>query len=210
MTQNQKCRWDHKAIYDIIPDGASVLDLGCGDGELLAKLGRNKKVQGLGIEKDFYQVAKTTSHGVSVLQVDLDTGLAGLPDKSFDFVILEKTLQVVNKPLLVLEEMLRVGKSGVISFPNFGHWRVMSCLMETGRMPVTPELPYQWYDTPNIHLFTAKDILDWIRDNDVRLEKGFSLMDGKVFPFHEDDAVNAEEILLVISRSRSKFGSEVI
>ncbi len=201
---NSRYRFDHEFIYEIVPQGSSVLDLGCGDGELLAKLIINKKVQGLGIEKDIDQVAKAISRGVPVLHTDLDLGLAGLPDSYFDFVILEKTLQVVNKPLLVLEEMLRVGRVGVISFPNFSHWNVVASLVLTGRMPVTPVLPYQWYDTPNIHLFTVKDFLDWARKNNVTVEQGLALVNGKVVPLNEEEDIFAEEVLVVISRqSRS-------
>jgi methionine biosynthesis protein MetW len=203
MNGNGQGRWDHDIIYELVPEGSSVLDLGCGDGELLARLSKDKKVKGLGIEKEFAQIAAAISRRVPVLDVDLDAGLSGLPDGFYDYVILEKTLQVVNKPLFVLEEMLRVGRAGILSFPNFGHWRIVSQLIETGKMPVTPALPYQWYDTPNIHLFTARDFLDWAGANDVRLNAGYSLVDGKVFPFKEDDAVNAEEILMVISRRSS-------
>lgn len=201
MRENIRNRWDHDVIYGLIPEGASVLDLGCGYGELLARLIRNKEVQGMGIENDFERVAVSISKGVPVLQADLDEGLPGLPDHFFDYVILEKTLQAVKKPLFVLEEMLRVGGAGLISFPNFGHWRVISSLSSTGRMPVTAELPYQWYDTPNIHLFTARDFLDWTRANSVRVEYGVALVDGEVVPFDEEDSGRAEEVLFMVSRS---------
>ncbi|BAF58432.1 MAG: methionine biosynthesis protein MetW [Pelotomaculum sp.] len=201
MNRNGGHRFDHEFIYEIVPGGASVLDLGCGDGELLARLIEDKKVQGLGIEKDIDQVAKAISRRVPVLHTDLDLGLAGFPDNFFDFVILEKTLQVVNKPLLVLEEMLRVGGVGVISFPNFSHWNVVASLILTGRMPVTPALPYHWYDTPNIHLFTVKDFLDWARTNNVAVEQGLAWVNGKVVPLNEEEDIFAEEVLFVISRN---------
>lgn len=200
MINSGRYRFDHEVIYDLIPVGASVLDLGCGDGELLAKLIENKEVRGLGIEKDVDQVAGTICRGVPVLNIDLDSGLAGLPDKFFDFVILEKTLQAVNKPLFVLEEMLRVGEAGVVSFPNFSHWQVVSSLFFTGRMPVTPVLPFQWHDTPNIHLFTARDFLDWARVNNVRVKQGYSWVGHRVVPFEEKDSALAEEVLFVVSR----------
>jgi len=201
MSENKSYRFDHEVIYNYIPEGSSVLDLGCGDGELLAKLIEDKKVRGLGIEKDFDQVAETIARGVPVLHSDLDEGLAGLPDHFFDYVVLEKTLQAVKRPLFVLEEMLRVGTAGIISFPNFGHRQVVTSLLSTGKMPVTPNLPYQWYDTPNIHLFTAKDFLDWAGANKVRIEKGFSWNGYKIVPFKEEESVLAEEVLFVVSRS---------
>jgi methionine biosynthesis protein MetW len=199
MNRRGRKRWDHEVIYDLIPEGATVLDLGCGDGDLLHKLIKNRKVQGLGIEKDFDRVAQTIQKAVPVLNMNLDEGLAGLPDKFFDFVVLEKTLQAVGKPLFVLKEMLRVGRAGIVSFPNFGHWHVIASLISTGRMPVTSTLPYQWYDTPNIHLFTAKDFLDWVRDNKVKVIKGLSWVNGGIIPFIEEDVGFAEEVLFVVS-----------
>jgi methionine biosynthesis protein MetW len=199
MKMLKKSRWDHDAIYEIIPERATVLDLGCGDGELLARLIKNKLVLGLGIEKDIDQVAQSITREVPVVNLDLDEGIAGFPDKHFDFVVLEKTLQVVNKPIFVLNEMLRVGGSGIISFPNFGHRLVVEYLASTGRMPITPALPYQWYDTPNIHLFTVRNFLDWVGANNVRVIQGLSTIDGMVNPFREDDDARAEEVLFVVS-----------
>jgi len=198
---NKNCRFDHKVIYDFISEGDSVLDLGCGNGELLSKLIKHKKVKGLGIEKEFDQVAKTVARGVSVIHSDLDEGLAGLPDRFFDYVILEKTLQAVQRPLFVLEEMMRVGAAGIVSFPNFGHRQVVLSLLSTGKMPVTPNLPYQWYDTPNIHLFTAKDFLDWAGANNVTIEKGFSWTGREIVLFQEEESAFAEEVLFVVSRT---------
>lgn len=189
-----------KIIYDLIPEGSSVLDLGCGDGELLSKLMKNKKVFGLGVEKDIDQVAKAIEKGIPILQLDLDEGLAGLPDKFFDYVVLEKTLQAVFKPLLVLEEMLRVGGSGIVSFPNFSNWQVVSTLLFNGRMPITSGLPYQWHDTPNIHLLTANDFLDWARSHNVLVEKGYSRVNDVVVPFNEEDVFMAEDVLFVVSQ----------
>jgi len=201
LTVSKNCRFDHKVIFDIVPAGNSVLDLGCGNGELLSKLIRQKGVKGLGIEKDFDLVAETIARGVPVIHSDLDEGLAGLPDRFFDYVILEKTLQAVKRPLFVLEEMMRVGTAGIVSFPNFGHRQVVLSLLSTGKMPVTPNLPYQWHDTPNIHLFTAKDFLDWAGANNVRIEKGFSWAGSEIVPFNEKESAFAEEILFVVSRA---------
>lgn len=201
MTASKSCRFDHKVILNLVPAGSSVLDLGCGNGELLSKLIRQKGVQGLGIEKDIDQVAQTIARGVPVIHSDLDDGLSGLPDHFFDYVILEKTLQAVQRPLFVLEEMIRVGFAGIVSFPNFGHRQVAFSLLSTGKMPVTQNLPYQWYDTPNIHLFTAKDFLDWAEANNVRIEKGFSWNGREIVPFNEEESAFAEEVLFVVSRS---------
>jgi methionine biosynthesis protein MetW len=200
MTENNNCRFDHKVIYDLISEGDTVLDLGCGNGELLSKLIRHKKASGLGIEKDLDQVAETIARGVPVIHADLDGGLTGLPNRFFDYVILEKTLQAVQRPLFVLEEMMRVGAAGIVSFPNFGHKRVVEYLLNTGKMPVTENLPYQWYDTPNIHLFTAKDFLDWAGANNVTVEKGFSWTGSEIVPFREEESPLAEEVLFVVSR----------
>ena len=200
MNLGSKPRWDHEVICDIIPEGAAVLDLGCGDGELLVKLIKNKTVLGLGIEKDIDRVAETIAKEVPVINMNLDEGIIGFPDKCFDFVVLEKTLQAVNRPIYVLNEMLRVGKAGIISFPNFAHRMAVDYLASAHRMPVTPVLPFQWYDTPNIHLFTVNDFLDWINVAKVRLIQGLSFIDGKVVDFREEDAVLAEEVLLVVSQ----------
>ncbi|NPV51986.1 MAG: methionine biosynthesis protein MetW [Firmicutes bacterium] len=196
-------RWDHQVIYEIIHAGSSVLDLGCGDGELLSRLINDKGVQGQGVEKDVERVMECVVKGVPVYHADLDEGLAGFPDGFFDYVVLEKTLQVVHKPLFVLEEMLRVGRAGIVCFPNFGHRDIVESLVHTGRMPITPVLPYQWYDTPNIHLFTVNDFLDWARTKGVTVERGLSWANGRIRPFEERDALEAEEVLFVISHLRS-------
>jgi len=200
MTRKRRSRFDHDVICGLVSKGSSVLDLGCGDGELLIKLIKNKNVQGLGIEKDIDRVAETISNGVPVLHMDLDEGLTGLPDRFFDFVILEKTLQAVKKPLFVLDEMLRVGGWGIVSFPNFGYRQVVDSLVSTGRMPVTSTLPYQWYDTPNIHLFTANDFLDWARKNHVTVEQGLSWVDDAIVTFKEEDSSKASEVLFVVKK----------
>lgn len=199
-----RIRWDHCAIYHLIPEGSSVLDLGCGDGELLASLVKHKQVRGMGIEKNLERVTETMARGVPVLHLDLDEGLPEFPDQSFDYVLLEKTLQTVQKPMTVIDEMLRVGKYGVISFPNFGHPEVTSSLVLRSRMPITPHLPYQWYDTPNIHLFTVNDFFDLCET------KGINIIDiqvwkqGMASPFSKEDYSLAEEVMCVVSRDYSR------
>jgi methionine biosynthesis protein MetW len=140
-----------------VAEGSRVLDLGCGDGALLAHLREQRGVHGYGVEIDFDNIVRCVARGVNVVQADLDAGLATFETDSFDTVILLQTLQAVRFPLKVLREMLRVGREGVVTFPNFGYWRARGQLTLGGRMPVTPGLPAQWYETANIHLCTLRD-----------------------------------------------------
>ncbi|HRE13476.1 MAG TPA: methionine biosynthesis protein MetW [Usitatibacteraceae bacterium] len=149
-------RYDFQLISSWIPEGARVLDLGCGDGTLLAGLAATNGVTGYGVENDDRRVLAAIEHGVNVIQMDLEGGLAAFEDDAFDFVILSQTLQAMRRADLVLAEMLRVGREGIVTFPNFGYWRHRLAIAR-GRMPVSESLPYQWYDTPNIHLCTVKD-----------------------------------------------------
>jgi methionine biosynthesis protein MetW len=193
-------RWQDDRIVREIPRGASVLDLGCGEGDLLARLMRRKAVRGQGVELDPPAVMRCVERGVPVFQADLDRGLAGFPDRSFDYVVLEETLQTLHRPLKVLGEMLRVGRHGIVSFPNFAWWRIRMSLLVEGRMPTTEQLPYRWHDTPNIHLFTLQDFLDWVTRERVKIVRAFAYADGAVRPLADDDTLNAEEALFFLSR----------
>jgi methionine biosynthesis protein MetW len=139
--------------------------------------------------------------GVPVLNMDLADIIGDFSDRSFDFVILESTIQTLKHPLTVLAEMLRVGKRGIVSFPNFGHWRLRFDLAATGRMPVSPSLPYQWHDTPNIRVLTLSDFMDWARSDNVSVSAAFGLHGGHVTPITEKDNLVAEEVLLFIERA---------
>ena len=165
MTAAQFLRSDLRFIGELVPGGSRVLDLGCGSGELLAYLRDERGCRVRGVELTPEGIAASIGRGLSVVQDDLDRGLAGFPDGSFDIVILSQTLQIVRKPALVLREMLRVGDRAVLSFPNFGHWRVRGYLGFRGRMPVSRTIPYSWYDTPNIHHTTLKDFREFVTAN---------------------------------------------
>jgi methionine biosynthesis protein MetW len=164
-------RIDYSVILDLVPPGTKVLDLGCGDGTLLAGLVREKGVIGRGIEISEEGVHACIAKGLTVLQGDIDEGLRDYPDRSFDYVILNQTLQAVKKPDMVLSEILRVGEKGVVGLPNFAFWRMRLYLMFNGRMPKTDFLPYDWYDTPNIHFCSVLDFEEYCRKKSVTVEK---------------------------------------
>ncbi len=150
-------RADLAIIAELVKAGSRVLDLGCGTGDLLAYLQSNKAVNGYGLEIDPANITTCLKNGVNVIEQNLDEGLANFPDDSFDMVVMTETLQSVRKPHVMLDEMLRVGRECVVTFPNFGHWRCRMQLTLRGRMPVARHLPHTWYDTPNIHLCTFDD-----------------------------------------------------
>ena len=158
-------RYDFALISSWIPERSRVLDLGCGDGELLAGLIATRGVTGYGIEIDPARVLASVKHGINVIQDDLESGLAQFAENSFDFVILSQTLQAMHNVELIMHEMLRVGREGIVTFPNFGYWRHRLDILQ-GHMPVSRTLPYSWYDTPNIHLCTVKDFEDLCRSLD--------------------------------------------
>ena len=140
-----------------ISPGARVLDLGCGDGKLLKQLWQTRQAPGYGVEIDDAKVVECIRNDVNVLQLDLEDGLAAFADRSFDYVILSETLQAIHRQEPLMQEMLRVGREAIVSFPNFGYWRARIQIALAGHMPVSKELPYQWYDTPNVHHCTLVD-----------------------------------------------------
>jgi len=157
MTEQASMRFDLQIISSWIQDGSTVLDLGCGKGDLLAFLRENKAVKGVGIEQDEEKVACAISKGLTVLQGDLSTEVRDYPENRFDYVVLSQTLQQVYEPAELLQELIRIGRRVIVSFPNFSHWGVRLQVLFTGRAPKNEHLPYDWYDTPNIRVITMKD-----------------------------------------------------
>ncbi|MDR0363181.1 MAG: methionine biosynthesis protein MetW [Planctomycetota bacterium] len=190
-------RWQDRIIAGEVRDGASILDLGCGEGNLLSWLQREKNARVQGVEIDADQVAICVEKGIPVIQTDLDLGLRGFPDKCFEYVILEETLQTLKRPDVILDEMLRVGHRGIVTFPNFGYWRVRLDLAVRGRMPVTEWLPHRWFETPNIHLFSISDFIEHANAIKMRIIGIHVHGDGESRPFREGDNLYAEEAVVI-------------
>jgi methionine biosynthesis protein MetW len=172
-------RGDFAIIGDIVDPGSKVLDLGCGEGELLGWLAANKNVDGRGVEISGEKVRRAIARGVSVFQGDIDQGLADYPDGAFDYVILSQTLQETHHPRQVLREMLRVGRRGIVAFPNFGHWRVRLSMLASGRAPRTKLFPYAWYESPNIHFLTVQDFEELAALEKFTIERRYFLLGNR-------------------------------
>jgi methionine biosynthesis protein MetW len=168
-------RVDLLLIAEMVVPGSRVLDVGCGDGTLLRILAEKQAVDGRGIELSHAGVSSCVAQGLAVIQGNADTDLAYYPDLAFDYAILSQTIQATHNPRLVLEQLLRIGKRAVVSFPNFGHWRVRTQLMFGGHMPRTDNLPESWHDTPNIHFCTIKDFLALCDDLGAKVERAVAL-----------------------------------
>ena len=164
-------RSDFAIISEIVEPNSRVLDLGCGEAELLAWLVENKQVQARGVEIEPAKLRKAIARGVSAYQGDIDEGLADYPDDAFDYVILSQTLQETRAPLRVLREMLRVGRQAIIAFPNFGHWHVRFSMLFSGQAPRTKLFPYEWYESPNIHFLTVNDFEALVASQNFRVER---------------------------------------
>jgi methionine biosynthesis protein MetW len=172
-------RPDLAAIADAVPAGARVLDIGCGDGALLAHLRDTKAVDARGIDVAAANVAAAVARGLSVVQGDADSDLADYPDNAFDMAILSDTLQAMQRPAAVLDQLVRIARRAVVSFPNFGHWRVRGSLAFGGRMPMTRSLPVSWYETPNIHFCTIDDFRALAAQRGLRVESAAFLSGGR-------------------------------
>jgi methionine biosynthesis protein MetW len=171
----QAIREDHRLVAEMVGQGTRVLDVGCGDGDLLHHLAKAKNVDARGIELSREGVAACVTKGLAVIQGDADTDLFDYPDDCFDFVILSQTLQATRHPRVVLEQMLRIGRNAIVSFPNFGHWRIRWDLSIKGRMPVTDNLPDTWYNTPNIHFCTIRDFVSLADEVNARIVRADAL-----------------------------------
>ncbi len=182
MKGNGAQRADFAAIAQWVKPAARVLDLGCGDGTLLRYLAEQRQTTGYGVEIDDDRVLACIKNRVNVIQGDLERGLSGFADASFDYVILSQTLQAVKSSDSVVREMLRVGREGIVTFPNFGYWRNRLQVIG-GNMPVSEKLPYQWFDTPNIHLCTITDFEDFCSSHGVRILERRVMRDGDTVTF---------------------------
>ena len=175
MSIDARTREDYLLIAQMVKPGSKVLDVGCNDGTLLELLRDERRVNGRGVELSQKKVNICVARGLSVIQGDADRDLADYPADAYDYVILSQTIQATHNPRHVLREMLRVGRHAVVSFPNFGHWRVRSSLFFNGRMPVNESLPYTWYDTPNIHFCTIRDFVHLCDEMNVTVERALAL-----------------------------------
>jgi len=204
-------RRDLRLIAEMIDPGARVLDIGCGDGALLAHLVRHKNVDGRGMELSQSGVNSCVGHGLSVIQGDADRDLQAYPTGAFDVVVLSQTLQATREPRMVLETLVRIGRRAIVSFPNFGFWRIRLHLLFCGRMPVSHLLTYPWYETPNIHLCTIRDFVAMCDEIGVRVERSVTL-DRHGQPYSLDPRGSlanllAEQGVFVLSENRGKINA---
>jgi methionine biosynthesis protein MetW len=198
-------REDFRAILGLVRPGARLLDIGCGEGALLELLGREKDVEGRGLEIDPANVSLCLARGLAVVQGDADHDLEDFPTRAFDYAVLSQTLQTVRQPKQVLSELLRIGERAIVSFPNFAHWRVRLELLTRGRMPLTGVLPQAWWETENIHLCTLRDFTALCEDLGLRIEACAALADGKparsIDPHRPLENWRAESALFLLSRT---------
>jgi methionine biosynthesis protein MetW len=202
--RTQAVRQDFRAIQQLVRPHARILDVGCGEGDLLELLARESRANGRGLEISPEGVSACLARGLSVMQGDADRDLADFPTAAFDYVVLSQTLQAVINPRRVLGELLRIGDRAIVSLPNFGHWRVRLDLLFHGRMPVTGSLPEPWWSTPNIHLCTMRDFVELTRDMGVRIEACFAFANGRparaIDPSRAIENLRAESALFLLAR----------
>ncbi len=178
---------EFEIIAELLPKNSRVLDVGCGDGTLMKLLSKEKNIDVRGLEIKEENVEICISKGLSVIEGNAETELGQFPDKSFDFVILSQTLQAFYNPVTVLEHLLRIGKSSIVSIPNFGHWKVRTSLFLFGRMPETKALPYKWYNTPNLHMCTIKDFYELCKSKDISMKKIVGINNNKTSAIHNNN-----------------------
>jgi methionine biosynthesis protein MetW len=194
---------EYGAILKWIRQGSSVLDLGCGDGELLALLVREKKVRAQGIEIDEQAIYQCVAGGLSVFHEDIDHGLSDYSDQSFDYVILNQSFQQVKNPDIVLAEALRVGREVIVSFPNFAHYLARLQILFKGKTPVTPSLPYAWHDTPNLHFLSISDFIEYCREKNIIIKKSFFLKGNRTIKLYPN-LLSEIGIFLISSQKRAE------
>jgi len=198
--QAQRVRVDYALIESLIEPKSTVLDIGCGDGELLANLRADKEIKGEGIELDQELVLACVNRGSPIIQYDVELGLENYTDKSFDVVILSQTVQTLKNPAKIFTELLRIGKKVIVSFPNFAHWRCRGQLFFLGRAPVTKQLPFKWHDSPNIHCLSLKDFDKFCCDLGVKVEKRIPLSKTRIAPVRFAPNLFAEQVIYVTSK----------
>ncbi len=198
--QAQRTRVDYELIESLIEPESTVLDIGCGDGELLANLTADKNIKGRGIELQQGLVLSCVNCGLSIIQHDVERGLENYADKSFDYVILSQTLQTVKEPEKVFKELLRVGEKVIVSFPNFAHWRCRAQLFFLGKAPVTEQLPFDWHDSQNIHFLSLKDFDEFCEKLGVEVERKIPLSKSRLSPVRFAPNLLAEQVIYVTSK----------
>lgn len=171
---------EFKVIADLLPNNSKVLDVGCGDGSLMKLLAKDKNIEVRGLELDQSNVQKCIVKGLPVIQGDAETELYQFPPQSFDYVILSQTLQAFYKPDKVLKELLRIGKSVIVSIPNFGYWKVRTSLLFFGKMPITKTIPNAWFNTPNLHMCTIKDLFNYCEDQNIEIKKVIGVNENNI------------------------------
>ena len=195
-------RVDYDRIEEFIEPGSSVLDLGCGRGALLSRLMWHKNIRGLGVEVQQDNICECIDRGIRIVDLDIEAELSSFADDSYDYVVLSQTLQTLRRPDLVLDEMLRIGRRCVVSFPNFVQWKPILQMLLTGRTPVTENLPFQWFNTPNFHYLTIRDFQAYCRENRIRVLQCIPLIEGRRSPVRFLPSVRAHEAIFVIARTR--------
>ena len=201
MNKIQSIRKDWDLIESLIRDNSRILDIGCGEGDLIQQLEKNLSAKVQGIEKNQELALKAIARGLNVTHGDAEKDLSQYSNQSFDYVILSQTLQAMVEPKKILNELLRVGSKAIVSFPNFGHWKIRLQLLLKGKMPITEGLPYSWYDTPNIHFFTLKDFENLCNEMNIVIENSIGLTSkGKQFPIDGSLPVSYTHLTLPTKR----------